>query len=443
MNLDTIIHPVRAFAELDNEDVAAFLRDRTFKSEGPELEVKSSFPSAGKEFDIGEICKDIVAFLNAEGGLIVYGVSDGVNDPNGRFPDYLPGLAHHPSPEDVSRWAKQRIYPPVELPPMRVFDVAGRKVAVLKVPSGIDKPYCRYDPGSHGVWYFKREGDRLFALTPAEIREAYIAALVEQASWLLRSGELTRRATEIQAATRRQRLEAHRSWVKTKLEDPQEFGFVGVYTLPAQPVDIPWRSLREFLTQNRTGFSSELRRSGEPEVLQNGVSVGYFPKAIRQDIKSTYRTTLYVDGLVALDSQADHIMDRGHRMGGGKVLHPYWLSYELQRHLQLSRAVLEPWDVDRAEVIVELENIEDFSLAFQGSSSYVVKSPYSGSHGPIEREIRLSDIYPHDGEKRNIAIPVVKDIMGEVCRILSEAQPPALWDEKGYLTYVKGSESSR
>ena len=443
MSLDSIIHPAKGFADVSDDDVAAFLRDREFESQGLKLEFKTAFPGRDKQYDVGEICKDIVAFLNAEGGLIVYGVSDDVNDPEVPFPDYLPGLAHPPTAEDVSRWAKERIYPPVELPPMRVFNVAARKVAVLKVPSGIDKPYCRYDPASHGVWYFKREGDRLFALTPAEIREAYIGALVEQASSLLRSGELIRRVTETQAASRRQRLEAHRSWVKTKLEDPQEFGFVGVYTLPARPVDIPWSTLSEFLARNRTDFSSELRRSGEPEVLQNGVSVGYFPTAIRQDIKSTYRTTLYVDGLVALDSQADHIMDRGHRMGGGKVLHPYWLSYELQRHLQLSRAVLEPSDIDRAEVIVEFENIEDFSLAFQGSSSYVVKSPYSGSHGPIEREIRLSDIYPDDGEKRNIAIPVVKDIMGEVCRIFSEAQPPALWDEKGYLTYVKGSESSR
>jgi hypothetical protein len=442
MSLDRIIHPVKSFADLGDGDVEAFLRDREFESEGLKLEFKSTFPCTGKEFDIGEICKDIVAFLNTEGGLIVYGVSDGVNDPDVPFPDYLLGLAHHPSPKDVSRWPKQRIHPPFELPPMRVFDVARRKVAILKVPPGANKPYCRYNPDSHAVWYFKRDGGRVSTLTPAEIREAYVGALIEQASWLLRSGELMRRVTEIQAASR-QRLEAHRSWVKTKLEDPQEFGFVGVYTLPAQPVDIPWRSLSEFLTQNRIYFSSELRRSGELERLQKGASVGYFPRAVRQDIKSTYRTTLYADGLVALDSQADHIMDRGHRMGGGKVLHPYWLSYELQRHLQLSRAVLEPWGVDRTEVIVELENIEDFSLAFQGSSSDVVKSPYLGSHSPIEREIRLSDIYPHDGEKRNIAIPVVKDIMGEVCRIFSDAQPPALWDEKGYLTYVKGSESSR
>lgn len=243
-------------------------------------------------------------------------------------------------------------------------------------------------------------------------------------------------------AIRKRRLKRHQRWVKTKLENPKEFGFVGVYTLPTRPVEIPWRDLNEFLTRHRSRFSSELSRSGEPELVQNGVSAGYFPRAIRQDIKSTHRTTLYTDGLVALYSQADPLMDSASR-GLGKILHPYWLSYELQRHLQLSRAILEPWNVDRAELIVEFENIEDFSMGFQGSSSYVDTSPYSGFHLPIEREMNLSEVYKYDGDRRNIAMPAVKEIMDEVCRIFGNAQPPELWDEKGYLTYVKGAEYTR
>lgn len=247
---------------------------------------------------------------------------------------------------------------------------------------------------------------------------------------------------DAQKATRKRRLEHHQRWVKAKLENPKEFGFVGVYTFPTRPVEIPWGDLNEFLTRHRSHFSSELSYSGQPERLQNAVSVGYFPRAVRQEIKSTHRTTLYTDGLVALDSQADTAMDRASR-GLGKILHPYWLSYQLQRHLQLSRAVLEPWNVDRADLVVEFENIEEFSVGFHGSSSIVDTSPYSGFHLPIERELNISEVYKYDGDRRNIAMPDVKNIMEEVCRIFGDAQPPGLWDEDGYLTYVKGAENTR
>jgi hypothetical protein len=316
-------------------------------------------------------------------------------------------------------------------------------VVILKVPDGSNKPYCYYDPPTHGVWYFKRTGSSIAELTPDEIREFYRTCFTEQVDSFLREAEFRGGIEARNVAVRKRRLKRHQRWVKTKLENPKEFGFVGVYTLPVRTVEIPWKDLNEFLTLHRSRFSSELSRSGEPERVQNGVSAGYFPRAIRQDIKSTHRTTLYTDGLVALDSQADPLMDSASR-GLGKILHPYWLSYELQRHLQLSRAILEPRNVDRADLVVEFENIEDFSMGFQGSSSYVDTSPYSGFHLPIEREVNLSEVYKYDdADRRNIAMPTVKDIMDEVCRIFGNAQPPGLWDEKGYLTYVKGAENTR
>jgi hypothetical protein len=41
-------------------------------------------------------------------------------------------------------------------------------------------------------------------------------------------------------------------------------------------------------------------------------------------------------------------------------------------------------------------------------------------------------------------MPLVKDMMDEICRIFGFSKtPPGAWDEKGYLSFVKGLESQR
>jgi hypothetical protein len=442
MTVDYIIHPAKDFGNIGDGDVTNFLRDRKFESGSSILEFKTAFPVEGGRSDAREICKPIVGFLNAEGGVIIFGVSDRINDAAIPFPEYVSGLTDPPNPDKLSQLARERISPPVDMPPMRVFNVEGRKVAILKVPPGDNKPYCYYDPRTHAVWYFMRSGNRIVELAPDEIRDLYRAMFAKRVDRFLRDTEGNGEVQPSPMAAWGSRVKAHQRWVKSKLEDPQNFGFVGMYTLPRRSVEIPWQNLSEFLQRHRSDFSSELQHTGEPEPYQKGVSVGYFPRSIREDIKSTYRVTLFTNGLVALDSQVDHFMDRASR-GLGKILHPFWFAYELQRYLQLTRAALEPWNIDLVDLVVEFENIEDFSMGFQGDSRGVVAIPYSGPSSPIERELRLSEIYAYDGDKRNIAMPIVKDIMAEVCRIFGSAHPPALWDENGYLNYVKGLEGTR
>ncbi len=442
MTVDSIIHPAKDFGNIGDGDVTNFLRDRKFGSESSNLEFKTTFPVDGGKSDARQICELIVGFLNAEGGVIIFGVSDRINDATIPFPEYISGLTAHPNPGKLSKLARECISPPVDMPPMRVFNVEGRKVAILNVPPGDNKPYCYYDPRRHGVWYFVRSGNRIVELAPDEVRELYRASFANQVDRFLRDTQANGDVRVSKMAVWRNRVKAHQRWVKSKLEDPQNFGFFGMYTLPTRSVEIPWQNLSEFLKRHRSDFSSELQHAGEPEPYQKGVSVGYFPRAIREDIKSTYRVTLFTNGLVALDSQVDHFMDRASR-GLGKILQPYWFSYELQRYLQLSRAALESSNIDVVNLMVEFENIEDFSMGYQGDSPGVVAIPYSGLNSPIERELRLSEVYAYDGDKRNVTMPIVKDIMAEVCRIFGSAHPPALWDENGYLNYVKGLEGTR
>jgi predicted HTH transcriptional regulator len=172
VQLDRIIHDKKHFAELEDGDVEMFLRERKFGSEHLNIEFKEAFPQKGKnKYDIKTICKYIVGFSNEEGGLVAYGVADNIKDRNVTFPDYISGLNEHPSAEDLSQWVTDRIHPLIASPAIRFFSVASRKVAVLKIPAGVNKPYCYYDPESHSVTYFKKTSAGIRELTPDEIRE--------------------------------------------------------------------------------------------------------------------------------------------------------------------------------------------------------------------------------------------------------------------------------
>lgn len=442
MDIDRIIHPVKSFAELDDNDVAAFLRHRAFKSENFNLELKSAFPVKGDKYDIQEICKDIVAFANEHGGLLLYGVSESIGDSEVLSPDYIVGLSRSPSAEEFGHWAEERIFPLIADLSVRSFVVEGRNVAIVRVPDEVNKPYCYYDPASGGVWYFRRTANGIAELAPDQIRSFYATSLIEQVTRALRAGELPGSDSDDKAKGRRKRLEAHQRLIKPKLDNIRDFGFLGVYSIPERPVEIPYDSLQESLLKYRSAFPEEIRYSPGPECFQDCVSFGYFPRSVRQDIKSTFRITLYTDGLVALDSEASPTRDEG------KTLHPYWLSYELQRHLELSRAILEGRGAERIRLILEMENIEEFSLGIPrgaaNSLSDLALWSYSGAHRPVEKDVNLGDIFRWDGPDRDIVMPVVKDIMDEVYRIFgSRKTTHRLWDEKGYLTYVKGVEGMR
>lgn len=71
-------------------------------------------------------------------------------------------------------------------------------------------------------------------------------------------------------------------------------------------------------------------------------------------------------------------------------------------------------------------------------------SQYTGAHHPIEKDVNLLDIHKYDGEKRNTVMPVVKEIMDEVCRIFGFSKTLiGVWDEQGKLGYVKNLENQR
>jgi hypothetical protein len=314
--------------------------------------------------------------------------------------------------------------------------VNGQKVAIIKIPSGVNKPYCFYDPASKSLTFFKKTAGGVMELRPDDVRELYRTAIIEQSERILHASALQsgqRPPSSPEAA-----LTKHKAFVIPKLENVADFGHVGIYCIPYDAITIPVAELEKFVTDHRFGFSEVMRYFPQPEPFQGGVTFGYYPRAIRQDIKSTARITLYRDGVTAFDAHADVHMDKGGN------LHLYWLCYEVQRQLQLAKAILTPQGVERIKVIVELDGIENFSLIFGHTFGGTSTSAYAGSHDPIVRDVALAEIHDYDGPKRNIVTSPVQDIMDEVSRIFGLSKTPrGVWDEKGFLAYVKGLESSR
>lgn len=436
MNLDRLLHASKTFGELTDADVETCLRERQFQREHLNLEFKVAFPiRSGGKFEIRDVCKYIAGFSNEDGGIVIYGVADSIKDPKAVFPAYITGLSTHPSIEDLSEWVTGRITPLVQSPAIRPFTVDGKTLIVLKIPEGINRPYAYIEPNSSALTFFKKTAGGIRELRPDEVKDLYWSAILDQSSRILRAGAL--QGFKIESPTE-DLFTKHRERAIPLLEDPVNYGRVSIYCRPLQIVEISVADLKRFMEQHRSDFAESLRYAPKIDVFQSGVSAGYFPRAIRQDIKSTSRVTLYSNGLVALDMQADESMDRENN------LHPYWLSYEVQRQLQLAKAVLSPYGVETIRVKVELDNISAFHMMVSDGWGFKERNEYTGSHDPIEVDVKLSDIHDFNGNDRNTAFPAVRRIMDEVSRIFGLPQAhDGLWTQDGKLVYVRGLEGSR
>ena len=293
---------------------------------------------------------------------------------------YITGLSQAPSIEDLSQWVTQRVTPLVQSPAVRWFKVNGKDVVILKIPEGVNRPYAYVEPPSNALTFFTKTAGGVKELKSDEVKELYWSAIIQQADHIMRAGILRGMDVSMPAEDM---FAKHRERLEKLLEDVAGFGRLSIYCVPEERVQIPVDDLKKFLEDQRGRFSEVLRFYPTMEVFQNGVSAGYFPRAIRQDIKSTARVTLNTDGLVAWDSQADMTMDHDSN------LHPYWLSYEIQRHLQLAKTLLEGRGVTRIRVVIELDHVEQFKMSC-GRDSYfdTIEGSYTGSHERCSRVSR-------------------------------------------------------
>ena len=260
MDLDKLIHEKKHFAELEDADLEMFLRERKFRSEHLNIEFKSGFPERpGGKYEIKKICKYIVGLSNEEGGLVIYGIADVIKDSSIMFPDYVTGLKKYPSPEDLSQWVKDRIHPLIASPAIRFFKVATKSIAILRIPSGVNKPYCYYEPDTRSVAYFKKTAGGIAELNPDEVREFHRTQIIEQSQLIMQATEAQGSIPVAVAKPGADSIAKHASSILTKLEDPKDFGLVHIYCRPIGKVEIAVSDLEKFLQEHQFRFSESMR----------------------------------------------------------------------------------------------------------------------------------------------------------------------------------------
>lgn len=146
--------------------------------ESQTLEFKRD-PPGGADKDKHEICKDVVALANAEGGDIIYGI----NEKSGVAESIAP-ISAEPADAAVRRISQvldAGIEPRIQGVKIRSVDVEGGYAVLLRVPSSFDGPHCVRTNNSRR--FVMRNGSAVADMSFDQIRGAFdrTATLAEQA----------------------------------------------------------------------------------------------------------------------------------------------------------------------------------------------------------------------------------------------------------------------
>ena len=122
--------------------------------------------------DRAEFAKDITAFANAAGGLIVIGISDSNGSATG-----IPGVElkdkHRLTYLDTLRTWTAPYLLGIEIGHVADPTDPGRGCVVVYVPPSADRPHAVTAPNSHRYAWYMRDGGHVAALSEAQIAAAY------------------------------------------------------------------------------------------------------------------------------------------------------------------------------------------------------------------------------------------------------------------------------
>lgn len=138
--------------EIAGEDI----RQLITRGENDKVEFKKQI---GKERELNEFIESVVAFANSSGGVILVGIDDNAN---------IVGIEEENAPDRVTKVLRSHCDPPMQ-PEMSISILDNRKVLVIQVKEGSNKPYIFRDKG---IYVRAGATDRLIT-TRAELDEFY------------------------------------------------------------------------------------------------------------------------------------------------------------------------------------------------------------------------------------------------------------------------------
>ncbi len=159
---------LKPLAQWTLDDVQALVDERI--EEGQRLDYKQELPLA-REKERAEVAKDISGMANAQGGLLLYGVSeDESEEPRPEAITPLPRAGQQTRLEDI---VDSSVNPRLGYE-ARTIDAGQGSVLLVRVAPASGGPHMVQSYGQHR--YFVRRGTRTVPMTEDEVRTAYDAA---------------------------------------------------------------------------------------------------------------------------------------------------------------------------------------------------------------------------------------------------------------------------
>jgi hypothetical protein len=160
----------KELADLTEADIQALIDDRT--PESMTLEFKRDLPGKDDKGRV-ELCKDVCALANSDGGDLVFGVAES----DGCAGSIAPITGENA--DDATRRVKQvldaGVEPRLARLPVKVVPVAGGYVLVMRVPASLDGPHwVRVTNESRRFVY--RDGGRVADMNYSQVRGAFLGS---------------------------------------------------------------------------------------------------------------------------------------------------------------------------------------------------------------------------------------------------------------------------
>ncbi len=158
--------PIHSLAQVDDAFLEMLVRDRVL--EDRTLEYKRDLPTDHREF-----AADVVAFANSLGGLILYGIEEGRDEHNRRFPQAVCGAAGDREKDmlRLEQMIRDKITPRILGVKIKSIGEYPRgSVIAVEIPRSWIGPHM---VNVHAPPFFGRGGSGRYPLSYDEIRAAY------------------------------------------------------------------------------------------------------------------------------------------------------------------------------------------------------------------------------------------------------------------------------
>ncbi len=211
-----------------------------------------------------------------------------------------------------------------------------------------------------------------------------------------------------------------------------DLGFFQMHSLPTVPTKLPEDRLETTFLDFAKTYSWIVHRSlHAPQYHAEGITRQVFAELDNGRKINFAQATCYEDGHIVTEGYVSILKLQP------PGLNPARFAYEIQRHLQLSKEVLEGLATN-IHFAIRFQALEGVQWEIYDHGKISERRQYAGYHRDMAYRVELSEIY---GRKRwNKAMPQLEPILNRLARIFGMAAAPSQYiDKDGLLAYASPS----